>query len=368
MFKLALSDVLAFCGVILTIILVVLDKAGKLKGRMLLILLAIAALLTLPLVLGLSWVADAQPGLLRFSRGMFMFFLVGLTYSAIAVWVSAAPGPVKQEEPNIVCLGDDDLQLELDRHEVFRESDDSDHALRAVTVAFYNEPNAPRKVGSISNVKPQILYYHLDSPEQLDHRIHRPCRLNEEHSEVSFDLDQVHQLVIGCFEPKRDAGFNPHFLTYENHSDRSAHLVKTSWGHWRGFGITVKLSIGEHGEFSQEHDFELRIDTNYHSFTFEHLTHERKRQRKEYFTSQLRQFVDEGNQLFSKPVTDWTRFYQDAQEWRNKTSALIIEHYGFPLHERLYNVSELKANPHTGAQDDFHTQFLNLQVIANEFD
>jgi hypothetical protein len=75
-------------GIVLAIVLVVLDKAGKLKGPMLLVLLAVAACMTLPLAMGTPWVSDAASGILRFTRGMFLVFFVGLVYSALAMWIS----------------------------------------------------------------------------------------------------------------------------------------------------------------------------------------------------------------------------------------------------------------------------------------
>ena len=88
MFKVSFSDGLAIAGIVLAIVLVVLDKAGKLKGPMLLIMLAVAAAMTLPLALGNSWVGDVPSGILKVTRGMLMFFVLGLIYSAIAVWIS----------------------------------------------------------------------------------------------------------------------------------------------------------------------------------------------------------------------------------------------------------------------------------------
>jgi hypothetical protein len=96
MVKLSLSDGLAVAAVVLTLVLLVLDKAGKLKGLMLLILLALAALLTVPLALNNPWVREAV-GMLRFSRGILMVFAVGLVYSGIAVWVST--GSTDEKSP-----------------------------------------------------------------------------------------------------------------------------------------------------------------------------------------------------------------------------------------------------------------------------
>jgi hypothetical protein len=91
MFKLSLGDFIGIAGIVFAIILVVLDKAGKLKGPILLVLLGVAALMTLPLVLDNSWVGDAPSRMLKFTRGMLLFFVIGVAYSVIAVWISGGP-------------------------------------------------------------------------------------------------------------------------------------------------------------------------------------------------------------------------------------------------------------------------------------
>jgi hypothetical protein len=91
LFRLSFDSYLGIGGIVLTIILLVLDKAGKLKGPVLLVLLGVAAVMTLPLALGAPWMSDASSAMLRFSRGMLLFFLVGLAYSLLAVWISGQP-------------------------------------------------------------------------------------------------------------------------------------------------------------------------------------------------------------------------------------------------------------------------------------
>ncbi len=85
--RLSAADILGLLGIASGFVLVVLDKAGKLRGSLLLFLLALAAALTLPALLNFSWVHDAQ-GLAKFSRVLLAVCLVGAIYSLLAVWVS----------------------------------------------------------------------------------------------------------------------------------------------------------------------------------------------------------------------------------------------------------------------------------------
>jgi hypothetical protein len=86
--KLSLELALAIGGLVLAIVLVVFDKAGKLKGLGLLWLLVVAALMTLPLALGNSLVVDAPSAWKWWLRGA-MVALVGFSYWGIAIWISS---------------------------------------------------------------------------------------------------------------------------------------------------------------------------------------------------------------------------------------------------------------------------------------
>ena len=86
--RLGASCFSAILGIIGAIVLVVLDKGGKLKNpTTLAILLFIAAALALPLALSNSWVYKAPSGILKFFRGMAGVCLVGLLYSALCIWI-----------------------------------------------------------------------------------------------------------------------------------------------------------------------------------------------------------------------------------------------------------------------------------------
>jgi hypothetical protein len=110
MFRFWGSWISAFLGFAGAIILVVLDKAGKLKNpTMLIVLLAIAAALTLPLALGNPWVYKAPSQILKFGRAMFGICLVGAIYSLLFIWIftpnnevviAGKSGPVEEAKPS----------------------------------------------------------------------------------------------------------------------------------------------------------------------------------------------------------------------------------------------------------------------------
>jgi len=83
-----LDRVLATGGLILTIILIVLDKAGKLRGPVLLWLLAFAAAMTLPVVFSVPWISS-KTGKVLYARRALMASLVGAVYIVLCVWIAA---------------------------------------------------------------------------------------------------------------------------------------------------------------------------------------------------------------------------------------------------------------------------------------
>lgn len=85
------SDGLAFAAIVLTIVLLVLDKAGKLKGPILFWLLALAALMTMPLVFGNAWVAGAPNRTVRAFRVVFLLCSAGAGYAALSAWIAIGP-------------------------------------------------------------------------------------------------------------------------------------------------------------------------------------------------------------------------------------------------------------------------------------
>jgi hypothetical protein len=87
--KVSLELGLAIFGLVLTVVLLVLDKAEKLKGASLLWVLVLAAIMTLPLALGNPLVAEAPPQWKWWFRSLAVA-CVAFIYSAIVIWISDA--------------------------------------------------------------------------------------------------------------------------------------------------------------------------------------------------------------------------------------------------------------------------------------
>jgi hypothetical protein len=88
--RISFSDIIGIAGIVLAVVLMVLDKAGKLKGHWLFILLGLAAFMTLFIALGNSWVVDS-PDRWRLWRGGLLFCFVVFAYSGIALWITPVP-------------------------------------------------------------------------------------------------------------------------------------------------------------------------------------------------------------------------------------------------------------------------------------
>jgi hypothetical protein len=88
--KISFSDGLAISGLILAIVLVVLDKGGKLKGPVLLGLLAVAACMAIPMLFSIPWVGNASPALVLFLRRALMIFLLGSVWAGISDWITTS--------------------------------------------------------------------------------------------------------------------------------------------------------------------------------------------------------------------------------------------------------------------------------------
>lgn len=103
-------DVVGIVGIILAILLLVLDKAGKLRGGWLIGLLILAGLMTLALAIGNTFVLDA-PHNWRAWRGLLMFCLVFFVYSGLAIWISGPEGTTPPQRP-ILLVAEPSVILE----------------------------------------------------------------------------------------------------------------------------------------------------------------------------------------------------------------------------------------------------------------
>jgi hypothetical protein len=98
--KIPFSDVVGIAGIALATVLLVLDKAGKLKGGWLLGLLCLAGVMTLFIALGNSWIMDS-PLKWRLWRGTLIVCCVGLVYSGLAIWISESEEKIEGAESGV---------------------------------------------------------------------------------------------------------------------------------------------------------------------------------------------------------------------------------------------------------------------------
>src|ERR1035441_8801584 len=87
-FRISFSDGLAIGGIVFSVVLLRLDKAEKLHGPTLLVLLAIAALMTIPLAIGNKWVYGSSSRMMRLARSILMIVVVGACYYALSRWIN----------------------------------------------------------------------------------------------------------------------------------------------------------------------------------------------------------------------------------------------------------------------------------------
>ncbi len=99
-------------GAVTTIILVVLDKAGRLKGGILIALLILAGLLTVPLAIGNPWVANSPSVYWKIWRGAFLVWIIIFAYAALIIWINM-PIPVSEDNASLVPAR---VELTLDIH------------------------------------------------------------------------------------------------------------------------------------------------------------------------------------------------------------------------------------------------------------
>jgi hypothetical protein len=324
----------------------------------------------------------------RFALCFVLFGLLGAsTVEAVRFAAGTHPArPVQQESsqaqlgPNIICLGEDDLFLEL-ANGIFRESRHYDRALRAVTGQFQNRPRPPQAIVPARRVITQITYYHLYYPDVVEHTVHHPCWLNERSPDPPFEAGAVHQLIIGTFEQRADGGFEREFTIWEHDPAANAPPSPYVFGGCHGFRIKVALSAGEHSEFGGEYDYELRIDLQHptNSYTFEYLSEARKEEKRNQAIRRFQELIAEGQQFLQQHIQrvpdNWTQFYGNERSWRGRVEAAIRDSIGMEAVYRFDNTRELRhlARPENTAGgigeflDQFYTRLLNLQDITGEY-
>lgn len=207
--KFSFSDALAIVGVVLAIILVVLDKAGKLKGPMLFVLLGVAAAIMLPLALGNSWVVDATPGMLKFSRGMLMVSLVVLFYSLFAIWISSS-------RPSTKDISEDQPKKEQSS----RASSDKETILPGTTQQSQTAPidqeklaeQIAEKIARLEKQPSPVLKAQLEQFTEIANFI---TRKDEIELRQTFDLQRILQFSI--LNAKSE--FAPSLMTESQYQD-----------------------------------------------------------------------------------------------------------------------------------------------------
>jgi len=95
--RLSFSDRLAVFALIVTIILLVLDKAEKLKGTLLIWLLAFCAVLALPMLFSMSPVSDAPTTLAVVFRRILATSLLVAVWASVVLWIQPDQKPVAAE-------------------------------------------------------------------------------------------------------------------------------------------------------------------------------------------------------------------------------------------------------------------------------
>lgn len=141
--RVSFSDTIGIFGIVMAIVLVVLDKAGKLKGQWLFTLLFIAGIMTLFIAIGNDWVQDA-PKQWKWWRAIFMFCLVALAYSWVAIWIEGSPienAEVKNSESNGAQLHNPGQTTQT--HQTLSAEQIADAVASKLRTAPHSEPAKP---------------------------------------------------------------------------------------------------------------------------------------------------------------------------------------------------------------------------------
>lgn len=277
-------------------------------------------------------------------------------------------------EPNVVCLGEGDLFVELDEDGIFRDAGYGEGNLRAIAPKFVNEPKLPKreKVGSAQKVRAQIIFYEPDWPDREYLRVDHACWLDERSPYVTLGLDGVGYVIAGIFETPRHASGYKTFTIYGNHPVKNGAQPLLTMPPHAKYKIKVRLIVGEHGEFSSEHDFEL--DAQGGVYSFEHVTETEKELRNESTKAELKKLVNEGDKLFNTPFInmDWDKLYSDVHTWNARVCKMVRRFYGLVASSRVDSSTITNQYPHKITDgykrffDEYYSRFIGLQEIARE--
>jgi hypothetical protein len=163
------------------------------------------------------------------------------------------------EEPNIVCLGTADINVELDRHEIFRLSNNS-LSLRALAIKVVNQSHPPGKVGSAERLGASVVCDSVHFPKlfEIDH----VCWLDHERPFITAERDVPYFIILGVIEPKSLGGFQTRATFYENYLNERIPLERKTCDLPIRFKFTVNLRAGAHGQFGSKCEFEFVMDSD----------------------------------------------------------------------------------------------------------
>ncbi|MGI9055643.1 MAG: hypothetical protein ACR2F2_07550, partial [Pyrinomonadaceae bacterium] len=136
------------------------------------------------------------------------------------------------------------------------------------------------------------------------------------------------------------------------------------------------LIVGEYGEYSKDIDFEIHIDNDFASFTAEHLTDQRKKDRIQGAIEGLETSIKKGEQLLeqyrflSGDSFKSQGFYSEIYKWRWDTEGLIQKRLGRIHSDRFASINSLIEFPdeftteNSEGLTEFYTRLLTLKDIT----
>lgn len=278
----------------------------------------------------LSWLNNGTELPLNWRLAVYVLSIVCLGFVLFIAWkfVNFHSPP----KPNLQCLGEEDLFLQLANNDVFSFDEHFNH-YRAAAVAFQNLPRPPVKTAHIDNVQAEITFYNWDFREHAngkDFTIERGMWVGERTHQISFPVGtKTHYLVCACLEPRGDHenGYKDQF-TFFGHSEAAhAPLEKTVWRstHQRFF-VQVRLIAGANGEYGGVYDFDLEMSNS--SYTFVYLSDKVRKERKDSTIEGLQSRLEAGRKLLADSSIIGSEIYSDVNDWRWEVEGFIRKNVG----------------------------------------